>query len=147
MKVSESPVFIKQEFPYSLAIVWDAISQHQQMKEWFFEQISEFIPEVGFKTQFNVQAPSRDFFHIWEITEVIPLERIVFNWKYKNLKGDSFVTFDLTLKDNATVLTLTTQVIEDFDDSIPEFRRESCVGGWNYFIKERLYNYLKQKND
>jgi len=43
------------------------------------------------------------------------------------------------------MLTLTTQITEDFDDSIPEFKRESCIGGWNYFLKERLFNYLKQK--
>ena len=36
MKVSDPPVIIKQEFPYSLAIVWDAITQHQKMKKWFF---------------------------------------------------------------------------------------------------------------
>ena len=147
MKVSDPPVIIKQEFPYSLAIVWDAITQHQQMKKWFFEQIPGFKAEVGFKTQFKVQAPSRDFYHLWEVTEVIPLEKIVYNWKYKNLKGDSFVIFELIEKDNTTQLTLTTQVTEDFDDSITEFKRESCAGGWNYFIKERLFNYLKQNND
>ena len=147
MKVSEPPVIITQDFPNSLAIVWDAITQHQQMRNWFFDQIPEFRAEVGFKTQFNVQAPSRDFFHLWEITEVIPLKRIVYNWKYKGLKGDSFVIIELAKKGNSTQITLTTQVTEDFDDSIPEFKRESCVGGWNYFIKDRLYNYLKQYND
>jgi uncharacterized protein YndB with AHSA1/START domain len=147
MNVSDLPVIIKQEFPNSLAVVWDAITQHHQMTQWFFYQITEFKPEVRFKTQFNVQATSRDFFHIWEITEVIPLKRIVYNWKYKGLKGDSCVIFELTEKDNSTQLTLTTQITEDFDDSIPEFRQESCVGGWNYFLKERLFNYLKQNDD
>ena len=145
MNVSDLPVIIKQEFPYSLAIVWDAITQHQQMTQWFFEQIPEFKAEFGFKTQFNVQAPSRDFLHVWEITEVIPLKRIVYNWKYKGLEGSSYVIFELINRDSTTMLTLTNQITEDFDDSIPEFKRESCIGGWNYFLKERLFNYLKQK--
>jgi hypothetical protein len=45
---------------------------------------------------------------------------------------------------NLTKLTLTARVVEDFDDSIPEFKRESCVAGWNYFIKERLSDYLEK---
>jgi hypothetical protein len=40
---------------------------------------------------------------------------------------------------------LTVEVLEDFPDDIPEFRRESCIGGWNYFINHRLKEYLDKK--
>jgi len=39
-------------------------------------------------------------------------------------------------------VVLSTEVLEDYPDDIPEFKRESGLGGWNYFIKDRLYNYL-----
>ena len=84
----------------------------------------------------------RDFLHVWTITEVIPNQKLIYNWKYENLVGDSYVTFELTPLKEVTQLTLTTKVVADFPDDIPEFKRESCIGGWNYFIKKWLYNYL-----
>ena len=53
------------------------------MKEWFFGNIPDFKPEVGFKTQFNVNVPRRDFMHLWEVTKVIPNKMIVTNWKFE----------------------------------------------------------------
>lgn len=49
------------------------------MRQWFFENIESFKPEVGFETQFNVQAESRNFLHMWKIIEVVPMKKIVYN--------------------------------------------------------------------
>ena len=68
----------------------------------------------------------------------------MYNWRYEGYEGNSFVTFHLSeINSHLTELKLTTKVTEDFPDDIPEFKRESCVGGWNYFIKDRLSEYLK----
>ncbi|WP_046758328.1 SRPBCC family protein [Kordia jejudonensis] len=143
MKTSEPPVIVSQRFTQSAAVVWKAITDVTQMRQWFFENIPDFNPEVGFQIAFNVKAPSRDFLHLWTITEVIPHRKVVYNWKYKNLQGDSFVTFKLDSIDNKTKLTLTTTVIKDFPDEVPEFKRESCEAGWQYFINERLVAFVK----
>ncbi len=71
-----------------------------------------------------------------------PLKKISYNWKYKNYLGDSNVIFELFKKHEHTLLRLTTVILEDFPDEIPEFTRESCLGGWNYFITKSLKNYL-----
>ncbi|WP_420574640.1 SRPBCC family protein [Kordia sp.] len=142
MKTSEPPIIVSQHFSQSAKTVWNAITDVSQMQQWFFDNIPDFKAEVGFQTKFNVKAPSRDFIHLWTVTEVIPQQKIVYNWKYENVAGDSFVTFTLEEVHNETILTLTTTVIEDFPDEIPEFTRESCLGGWNYFIKEQLLNFL-----
>lgn len=144
MKTSEPPVIVSQNFTQSVETVWNAITEVSEMKQWFFDNIPDFKAEVGFQTQFNVKAPSRDFMHLWTVTEVIPQQKIVYNWKYEDLAGDSFVTFELQELDSETKLTVSTTVIEDFSDEIPEFARESCVGGWNYFIKEQLVAFLQQ---
>jgi len=48
------------------------------------------------------------------------------------------------LEDNGKVhLKLIAEVIADFSQDIPEFKRESGVGGWNYFIKESLKKCLE----
>lgn len=144
MKSTEAPVVVTQTFNKPLEVIWNAITVKDEMVQWFFDNIPAFKPKVGFKTQFNVQAPSRDFLHLWEVIKVKPLSKIVVNWKYENFKGDSLVTMSLDKLGNLTKLTLTARVVEDFDDSIPEFKRESCVAGWNYFIKERLSDYLEK---
>ncbi|MBC8755898.1 SRPBCC domain-containing protein [Kordia sp. YSTF-M3] len=142
MKASEPPIIVSQVFEASAETVWNAITEVEQMQQWFFDNIPDFKAEVGFQTQFNVKAPSRDFLHIWKVTEVVPQQKIVTNWKYENCKGNSFVTFELKPHKDGTQFTVTTKVTEDFSDDIPEFERESCIGGWTYFIKERLYPYL-----
>jgi len=142
MKTTDESIIVEQIFDKSIDEVWRAITMLDQMTQWFFKDIPEFKTEVGFKTQFNVQAPNRDFMHLWEITEVIPQKKIVYNWKYKAYAGDSFVTFELLELDKQTKLVLTCEVVEDFDDNIEEFKRESGITGWNYFIKNRLKEFL-----
>lgn len=41
-------------------------------------------------------------------------------------------------------LILTHQVTETFPQNIEEFKRESCTGGWNWFIKKSLKEYLEK---
>ena len=143
MKTTDPPIIVEQLFNESLDSVWQAITERDQMINWFFDNIPEFKAEVGFKTQFNVKAPSRNFLHLWKITEVIPQQRIVYNWKYQDCVGDSFVTFELFEIENQTKLVLTIEIIEDFDDAIPEFKYESGIAGWTYFIKEKFPAYFK----
>jgi len=143
MKVNEPPIIIEQKFETSIEIVWKTITNVNEMRQWFFDNIPDFEPKVGFKTKFTVSSEDRKFPHIWEVTEVIHLNKIVYNWNYEGYQGDSYVTFHLSELDTYTLLTLSTKVVEDFPGDIPEFKRESCIGGWNYFIKTNLVNYLK----
>lgn len=144
MKTTEAPIIIEELFNVHAKKVWDAITDIHKMRQWFFENIEDFKPEIGFKTQFNVQSENRNFIHLWTITEVEPFKKITYNWKYKNFEGDSLVHFELFDVKNKTLLRLTTQIIEDFSTNISEFKRESCIGGWNYFIKQNLKNFLEK---
>ena len=145
MKELDSQIIVEQTFNYSVKTIWNAITNVDQMKDWFFENIPDFKPEVGFKTQFKINSQDRVFTHLWEITEVEPLVKIVYNWKYAEYPGDSFVHFELFEKQHSTILKVTSKVIESFPENIPEFKSESNREGWNYFIKQNLKNYLKNK--
>jgi hypothetical protein len=113
------------------------------MRQWFFKDIPAFIPEVGFETQFNVKSQDRNFLHLWKITEVIPLKKITYNWKYEDYPGDSLVTFEISEQNNLTTIKITTLILESFPQDIPEFTRESYVEGWTYFIKKSLKEFLE----
>lgn len=142
MKTNYNPIIVEQHFNQNSVTVWNAITQLNQMKQWFFENIPSFKAEVGFETQFNVQAPSRDFLHQWKIIEVIPFKKIVYNWKFDKILGEGTVTFELFEENHQTKLILTNEGLENFPQEYPEFTRESCIGGWNYFINQRLKEYL-----
>lgn len=142
MKTTDEKVIIKQAFNKSKKEVWAAITNHKQMVKWYFENIPDFKPEVGFNVQFNVSTGERNFLHIWKVTEVIPENKIVYNWKYRDYNGSADVSFELGNIDEETILKVKVNVLEDFDDNIPEFTRDSCLGGWKYFIQGRLKEYL-----
>lgn len=143
VKNNEKPVIVEQIFNTPISVIWKAITNRDQMKQWFFENIESFRPEVGFETKFNVKTQERNFLHLWKLTEVIPLKKITYNWKYEGYPGDSFVTFELFEMKNHTKLKLTHNVVESFPNDIPEFTRESCLEGWNYFIRKSLKEYLE----
>ncbi len=138
----KEPIIVEQHFEKTMNVVWKAITEPDQMIKWFFENIPDFKPEVGFKTQFNVQSGEKNFLHLWEIIDVDQGKKIVYDWRYQEYPGIGKVTFELEEKNGQTVLKLTNEGLESFPKDIPEFTKESCVGGWTYFIKERLKIYL-----
>ena len=144
--MDHSPVIVEQEFNVSLETLWTVITEPEQMRQWFFENIPDFKAVVGFKTQFTVQSEERKFLHLWEIIEVQPQQKIVYSWKYGGYAGDAAVTFALSGKNDRSQLTVSHVVLKEFPQEIPEFRRGNCLGGWQYFIQKRLPDFLSEHN-
>ncbi|KAA3622296.1 MAG: SRPBCC domain-containing protein [Bacteroidetes bacterium] len=144
MKRSDSPIIVEVSFNSNKEALWQAITDHSRMIQWFFDNIPDFQPQVGFKTRFEVSPGERTFTHCWEITEVKPFQKITYNWNYEEYPGDAFVTFEISPKHDQVTVKLTMDIIEDFPDEIPEFQLESCLGGWNYFLGENLKKYLEK---
>ena len=144
MKKEDAPVVVEQTFDVSGERLWRAITQIDDMRQWYFEDIPAFEPDVGFSTQFNVTAGTRDFPHVWTVTESVPGKRIAYDWRYDGYVGDSFVVFELFEENGSTTLRLTHTVSESFSEDVPEFTRENGLAGWNYFIKESLKSYLDE---
>ena len=147
MDISGKPIVVEVTFDVSIGELWKAITELKQMTQWFFDNIEAFRPKVGFETRFVIENEGRSFPHLWKITEVEPLRKITYNWKYEGYAGDSFVAFELFDEGENTRLKLTHTITKDFPQDIPEFTRESCIGGWNYFIRQSLVDYLKSKNE
>ena len=145
MKSTDPPVVISENFRISRSALWKAITVLEQMREWFFEDIPAFEARVGFETSFAVKAPSMVFTHVWKIVEVIPEQKIVYDWSYSETNGRGQVSFELEELTEGTKLTLTNLTIEDWPTDIPEFKSESAEAGWNFFIKESLKTYLTNK--
>lgn len=142
MKTTGQPIVVQIQLNVPPKEIWKAITYKDQMIQWFFENIPDFKAEVGFTTRFNVQTENHIFPHLWKITMVIPEQKIVYDWRYENFVGAAKVTFEITPNQGQRKLTVTSTVIEDFEDNIAEFERNSCLAGWKYFIEDRLFNFL-----
>jgi len=146
VKTSDEPIIVEETYPSSVESVWNSLTDIDLMRQWYFENIPAFKPEIGFETQFKVQSEDKDFLHKWKVTEVQPLKMIQYTWAFENYLGKSFATFEVVPQDAMTNLKLTVDILEDFPDDIPEFTTESCVAGWKFFINGRLKDFLGKKN-
>ncbi len=142
MRKTDQPIIVEQSFNATKEQLWGALTDLKQMHKWYFPNIPAFKPIVGFETSFPISHEGRNFTHLWKVTEVIPNKKISYNWKHQEWPGDGYVTFEILAKDNHRIVRLFNKVTEDFPQDIPEFTRESGVGGWNYLIKESLKKYM-----
>lgn len=137
-----TPIVAEQVFDAPISTVWKAITEPGQMRQWFFETMQDFEPRVGFETEFVVHVNDKDFPHAWKIIDVEDERKIVYDWRYTGFPGESTVTWELMEAENGTRLVLTHAGGETFDLGEPEFGRESCQAGWDYFICQSLKGYL-----
>jgi len=146
MNRDSTPIVVEQTFNTPIDEVWKAIVDVDQMRKWFFEAITDFVPEIGFETQFNVRVEDRDYLHMWKVIEVIPGRKISYSWQYGGYPGDSLVTWELLEIPDGTKLTLTHEGIETFPKDNPIFNREAGQEGWSYFVNESLKTFLKRRD-
>jgi uncharacterized protein YndB with AHSA1/START domain len=136
-------VVVEQFFAAPVEKVWHAITDPEQMRQWYFPMMKEFRPEIGFETEFDVVAGDKHFLHIWKITDVMPGKKISYNWKYGGYPGDSTVTFELHENGAETRLILTHEKLETFQGHVhPGLAKENFLEGWKAFIQVRLKDYI-----
>ncbi len=145
MKAGENPLVVEQSINVGVNNVWNALTEVEQMRKWYFENIPGFKAEPGFQTEFNVQSAERNFLHKWKVTEVEPIKMINYSWEFENYPGKSSSKFELFEKNSFTDLKLTVEVHEDFPGDVPEFTWESCKAGWEYFLG-RLKDFCEKQD-
>ena len=123
--------------------VWKAITEKEQMKEWYFD-LKEFKPEVGFEFQFEGGPDDRIYLHICKITEVVPEKRPSYSWRYDGYPGDSLVTFELFEEGKKTRLKLTHKNLESFGTENPDFAKDNFVEGWNIIIGKNIKEFVEK---
>lgn len=141
------PIIIEQTLDAPAGKVWEAITNKDQMKKWFFETIDSFKPEAGFKTQFTVFNNGKEYLHLWTVTEVVPEKRIVYTWQYGSYPGDSRVIWELSSKNTQTTLKLIHEGQGSFPQDNPDFTREAGIEGWNFFIRKGLKEFLAEEQN
>ena len=125
--------------------VWNALTDKEQMKKWYFPQMDAFEPEPGFQTQFNVNNEGKDYLHIWKVGEAVPLKKISYEWKYGSYPGNSLVSFELFPGGKDTKIVLTHAGLDTFKpEDHPELSKENFEKGWTMFIGARLKDFVER---
>jgi uncharacterized protein YndB with AHSA1/START domain len=140
--MKQEPFVIERSYDAPVEKVWKAITDREQMKQWYFD-IAEFKPEPGFEFTFKGENEGRVFVHLCKIIEVIPLKKLKHTWTYEGLEGVSYVIFELFAEGERTRLKLTHEGLESFPQD-RDFRRENFVAGWTYITGTSLKDYLEK---
>ena len=136
------PITVEQEFDATREQLWRAVTEKAQMVQWYFDQIENFEPQLGHKTEFTVNVEGRAFVHQWAVTEVRPERRIAYSWEYADIAGEGLVIWDISEQGTRSFLRLTCSGIDTFPQDDPMFSRDSCENGWRYFINDSLKSFL-----
>jgi uncharacterized protein YndB with AHSA1/START domain len=137
------PVVLERTFNAPVARVWQALTDVEQMRQWYFE-LKEFRPEVGFEFEFIVEHEGMKYHHLCRVTEADPPRKIAYTWRYKDEDGNSLVTFELTPAGGKTKLRLTHEGLETFP-STASFARKNFEAGWTAIAGE-LQQFVEKPN-
>jgi uncharacterized protein YndB with AHSA1/START domain len=136
------PIVIERIFNAPVARVWKALTDVNQMREWYFD-LKEFKPQVGFDFEFVVEHEGNSYHHLCRVVEVIPEKKIAYTWRYKDEPGDSLVTIELSPDGEKTRLKLTHTGIETFPRT-PAYARKNFEQGWTTIIGTELKQFVEK---
>lgn len=136
-------VIVERTFNAPVAKVWRALTDAEQMREWYFD-VNGFRPEVGNEFEFVVEHEGNTHHHLCRITEVLPERKLAYTWRFKGQPGDSLVTFELTPEGETTRLKLTHTGLETFPQT-PAYARKNFEAGWTSLIGTELKQFVEKK--
>lgn len=142
--MSNNPLIFERTFNAPADVVWKAITDKEQMKQWYFD-LPEFKPEVGCEFTFTGgPEEGRQYLHVCKITEVVRNKKLTYSWRYDGYDGISYLTFELFAEGKKTRLKLTHAGLESFPKSNKDFAKENFTEGWTYFMDKALPEFLEK---
>lgn len=138
------PIIVEGHFHASPEKVWLALTDKDQMKQWYFD-----IPDFELKenTTFNFYEPgiAKKYHHRCTIKQIIPIRKLQHTWTHPgHSNGESLLTWELIEVGKDTHLTLTHSGIEQFADAGVDFARENYEVGWKEIVGKSLKEFLEK---
>lgn len=136
----DTPFVLKQTYDAPIEKVWRALTTTNHMREWYFPQLENFEPVVGFVFAFT--ADNSRYQKHWRVTQVVAGRKFAHSWAYNGYPGSSEVTFELEQDGGATRLLLTHTGLASFPQG-PHFARHRFENGWQQILGSNLKQYLE----
>jgi uncharacterized protein YndB with AHSA1/START domain len=143
--MKKEPVIVERTFNAPVNRVWNALTDKDQMKHWYFD-LAEFKAEPGFEFHFDGENKGVIYHHLCQVTEVIKGKKLSYSWRYQGYEGISLVCIELFAEGDKTRLKLTHSGLESFPQDIPDFAKENFVMGWTQIIGSSLRGYLEKQS-
>lgn len=141
--MATQPIIIEHTYPVPAERVWEAITDKNKMKLWYFE-LAEFKPQVGFTFSFYGGDENKQYLHLCKVTGVVPGKKLTYSWQYEGNPCVSYVHWELFEEGSKTRVKLTHAGIDSFVQDDPAFARENFEKGWIYILGTSLKDYLKK---
>lgn len=137
------PLIKEFEYKAGMPEVWYTLTDTAKMKQWYFPQLLQFEPVVGF--QFVFKEDNLEYRKEWIVTKVSEGETLAHSWAYKGYAGSSEVTFDLFAAGTKTKLRITQTGLETFPDHA-YFNRQRFEQGWEILLGQNLKQVLERSD-
>jgi uncharacterized protein YndB with AHSA1/START domain len=139
--MNSAPLVIERLFNAPMEAVWKAITDKDQLKQWFFD-VPEFRPELDFEFRFEAGKEDVCYLHLCKITEVVTGRKLTYSWRYEGFSGYSLVSFELFAEGDQTRLKLTHEGLETFPMSQPGFLNGYYIPEWIDIIGSSLKQFI-----
>jgi uncharacterized protein YndB with AHSA1/START domain len=140
LTIMDTPYVMEQAYDVPPSEVWQALTDENKMRKWYFPQLRKFEPIVGFEFVFTNDGST--YQKEWRVTKVTGGRLLAHSWTYKGYPGNSEVTFELFEEGEKTRLRLTHTGLASFPHD-PHFARHRFEDGWKQIIGTNLKNYLE----
>jgi uncharacterized protein YndB with AHSA1/START domain len=138
----DTPFVMEKVYDASTAEVWQALTDENRMRQWYFPQLIKFEPLVGFEFVFTNDGST--YQKEGRVTKVTDGQLLAHSWDYKGYPGSSEVTFELFGEGDKTRLRLMHSGLASFPHD-PHFARHRFEDGWKQIIGNNLKNNLENK--
>lgn len=123
--------------------VWNAITNKEQMKNWYFD-VPDFEPKIGNNFSFYGGDENEEYHHFCEIVDLIPNEKLKHSWTYPEIsKEKTLVKWELKPENEGTIVTLTHKGLEAFEHLGENFKIHSFRKGWEDIVGKSLKEFLE----
>lgn len=125
--------------------VWNALTDKDQMKEWYFE-IPDFELKEGAVFNFYEPGGKKQFHHRCAIKKVELHKLFQHTWSYPGKsKGESVLTWELFEQNGQTLVRLSHTGLDGFEDGGKALSKENFEAGWKEIMGGSLKDYLEAR--
>lgn len=143
MAQSSAPLIKESLLNAKPSHIWKALTDKDELKQWCFD-IKTFKPEAGFEFEFYGEKDGQKFLHLCRVLEVEMEKKMKWLWTYKNVPGNTYVSFELFPEELQTRFRLTHEGLENLPQN-ENYARQNFVEGWNMIIGKLLPEFLSKK--
>jgi uncharacterized protein YndB with AHSA1/START domain len=140
----DTPFILEQVYNSPSREVWQALTDENRMREWYFPQLKKFKPIEGF--DFIFSNDGSPYQKEWRVTRVEDGRVLAHSWIYNGFPGSSEVTFELFEEGDKARLKLTHTGLASFPNDA-HFARHRFEDGWKQILDINLKNHLTKDVD